>query len=308
MEHIPVLLQECIDGLDIKPGGIYIDGTLGRAGHAVEIAKKLTKGRLIGIDRDEEAINEAAKNLSEYKNKTTLIHGNFKDIENILHKENVDKADGMLFDLGVSSPQLDDADRGFSYTHDVKLDMRMDKSEPLTAFEVVNSWHEEELRKIFFEYGEERYSKKIARAIINKRAKTPIDTTYKLNDVIKIAIPAAARREAGHPSKRCFQALRIAVNGELGSISSMLDIAPSLLKPEGRLCVISFHSLEDRLVKRAFAHGAKGCICSKELPVCVCGNKPVLKLITGKPVTAGKDEVRLNPRARSAKLRVAERI
>ena len=308
MEHIPVLLQECINGLNIKPGGIYIDGTLGRGGHAAEIAKKLTDGRLIAIDRDKEALIESESLLSEYKSSITLIHGNFGDIKNILEKEDINKADGMLFDLGVSSPQLDDVNRGFSYKNDAVLDMRMDPNEPLTAFEAVNTWQEEKLRKTFYEYGEERYSKPIARAIINKRAKAPIDTTFKLNDVIKSAIPAAARREPGHPSKRCFQALRIAVNGELGSISSMLDIAPSLLKPEGRLCVISFHSLEDRLVKRAFTAGAKGCICSKEMPVCVCGNKPVLRLITSKPVTAGTDEIRRNPRAKSAKLRIAERI
>ena len=308
MEHIPVLLQECINGLNIKPDGIYVDGTLGRAGHAKEITKRLTSGRLIAIDRDEEAIKEAKLLLSEYKTRTTLIHGNFKDIEKILKKENAEKADGILFDLGVSSPQLDNGERGFSYNHDAKLDMRMDINEPLTAFEIVNNWQEDKLRMIFYEYGEERYSRSIARAIINKREKTPIDTTFKLNNIIKSAIPAAARREAGHPSKRCFQALRIAVNGELGSISSMLDIVPSLLNTKGRLCIISFHSLEDRLVKRAFAAGAKGCICSKEMPVCICGEEPVLKLITRKPLTAGKEETEHNHRARSAKLRIAEKI
>jgi len=308
MEHIPVLLRESINGLNIKPEGIYVDGTLGRAGHSLEIAKRLTGGRLIAIDRDEEAINEAGMQLSGCKNRITLIHGNFRDIPKILNEEGIKAVDGMLFDLGVSSPQIDNADRGFSYKHNARLDMRMDKNEPLTAYEAVNNWQEEKLRKIFYQYGEERYSRSIARAIAKKRIKAPIDTTFELNDTIISAIPAAARREAGHPSKRCFQALRIAVNDELGSISSMLDFAPSLLKPKGRLCVISFHSLEDRLVKRAFAEGAKGCKCSKEMPVCICGEEPVYKLITRKPVTADIYELKNNPRAASAKLRIAERI
>jgi len=308
MEHIPVLLHETLNGLNIKSNGIYVDGTLGRAGHALEIAKQLTAGRLIAIDCDEEAIEKAGEILSEYKNRTTLIHGNFKDIEKILSKEGVEKVDGMLFDLGVSSPQLDNAQRGFSYMKNAPLDMRMDKNDSLTAFEVVNTWQEGELRKIFYEYGEERYSKQIAREITKKRAAEQIDTTFKLNDTIISALPAAARREAQHPSKRCFQALRIAVNGELGSISSLLHIAPSLLKPEGRLAVISFHSLEDRIVKQSFAAAAKGCACPRDIPVCVCGVTPSLKLITRKPVTADENEVKQNPRARSAKLRIAERV
>ena len=308
MKHVPVLLQESIDGLNIKPDGIYVDGTLGRAGHAIEIAKKLTAGRLIGIDCDEEAIAEAGARLSEYKSVVTLIHGNFKDIADILKNEGVEAVDGMMIDLGVSSPQLDNAERGFSYMHDSRLDMRMDKNKPLTAFDIVNKWQEDEIRKIFYEYGEERYSKSIARAIIKKRADVPIDTTYNLNDVITSAIPAGARREAQHPSKRCFQALRIAVNDELGSIEGMLDSVPTLLKQGGRLCVISFHSLEDRMVKRAFAADAKGCVCPRDFPVCVCGVKPTLKLITRKPIVAAEDEIISNPRARSAKLRIAERI
>jgi len=308
MEHTPVLLQECIVGLNIKPDGIYVDGTLGRAGHAVEIAKRLTTGRLITIDRDEEAISEAEDLLSLYKDHTTFAHGNFKDIKRILNENGLEKTDGMLFDLGVSSPQLDNAKRGFSYKKDAGLDMRMDKTDSMTAYEIVNNWKEEDLRKIFYQYGEERYSKSIARAIIKRRTLAPIDTTFQLNDIITSAIPAAARREAQHPSKRCFQALRIAVNDELGSISEMLNIAPSLLNPGGRLCVISFHSLEDRLVKRAFAACAKGCICPGDIPVCICGLKPTLKLITRKPVIADKTEANVNPRARSAKLRIAERI
>jgi 16S rRNA (cytosine1402-N4)-methyltransferase len=308
MEHIPVLLRESIEGLNIDPDGIYVDGTLGRAGHALEIVKKLAGGRLVAIDRDEGAIQKAGMLLSKYKKQTTLIHGNFKDITGILEGEGIEAVDGMLFDLGVSSPQLDDAARGFSYMHDARLDMRMDENESLTALEIVNSWPEDKLRKVFYEYGEERYTKSIVREIIKKRVVAPIDTTYKLNDVIISAIPPAARREAQHPSKRCFQALRIAVNDELDAISEMLDAAPSLLKPKGRLCVISFHSLEDRLVKRSFATAAKGCICPKDFPVCSCRAVPVLKLITRKPLTAGSDEVKHNPRARSGKLRIAERI
>jgi len=308
MEHTPVLLHESIEGLQIKHDGIYVDGTLGRAGHASEIVKRLSTGRLIAIDRDEEAIKEAKELLSGYKGLTTFIHGNFKDINTILKNEGIEKVNGMLFDLGVSSPQLDSTSRGFSYNKDAPLDMRMDKTDRLTAFEVINNWQEENLRKIFFEYGEERYSKSIARAIIKQRAITEIDTTFKLNDVIFAAIPAAARREAQHPSKRCFQAIRIAVNDELGSTAEMLDKVPSLLKPEGRLCVISFHSLEDRLVKRSFVSNAKGCDCPPDIPVCICGKKPTLKLITRKPVTADKTEEEINPRSRSAKLRIAERI
>jgi len=308
MEHVPVLLHECIDGLNIDPSGIYVDGTLGRAGHALEIVKKLSGGQLLAIDCDEDAINEAKEQLIEYKDSVTFIKGNFADIESILKEAGLKKVNGMLFDLGVSSPQLDNADRGFSYMQDAKLDMRMDKKQTLTAFDIVNDWDEENLRNIFYEYGEERYSKSIAQKIAKQRLSAPIVTTFELNDIILSAIPAAARREPQHPSKRCFQALRIAVNDELGSISKMLDAAPSLLKQQGRLCVISFHSLEDRLVKRAFAAGAAGCDCSKDFPVCVCKKVPSLKLITRKPIVAGSDEAKNNPRARSAKLRIAQRI
>ena len=308
MEHTPVLLKESINGLNIKPNGTYVDGTLGRAGHAIEIVEKLTGGQLVAIDRDEEAIKRATLLLSDYKNKITLIHGNFRDIAKIIHKVGVKKVDGMLFDLGVSSPQLDDSTRGFSYMQDAFLDMRMDEKDSLCAFEIVNNWSESELRKVFFDYGQERYSKLIAREITKKRSLAPINTTFQLNDTIISAIPAAARREAQHPSKRCFQALRIAVNDELGSLRDMLNLVPELLKPEGRICVISFHSLEDRLVKKSFAIAAKGCVCPREVPVCICGIKPTLRLITRKPVTAGNDEVKQNPRARSAKLRIAERL
>ena len=307
-QHIPVLLHESIEGLNIKPEGIYIDGTLGRAGHALEIVKRLTTGQLIAIDRDEDAIDMAKTQLFDYKNRTTLIHGNFKDIKKIMDEVGVEKVDGMLFDLGVSSPQLDNVTRGFSYMQDANLDMRMDKNESLTASKIVNNWQEGELRKIFYEYGEERYSRAIARAIVKKRAREQIDTTFKLNETIISAIPAAARREAQHPSKRSFQALRIAVNDELGSVSTMLSAAPSLLKPEGRLSIISFHSLEDRLVKRAFSAATKNCNCPRGAPICICNVKPTLKLINRKPIIASESETKRNPRARSAKLRIAERI
>jgi len=308
MEHTPVLLHESIDGLNIKPGGIYIDGTLGRAGHAREILKKLGRGRLIAIDRDRDAIDEVRFALSDYKDRITYVHGNFGDLTEILGKQGIEAVDGMLFDLGVSSPQLDDTARGFSYMHDARLDMRMDKSQALTAYEIVNDRQEEELREIFFEYGEERYSRLIAREIIKRRATAPIETTFELNDIIISAIPAAARREPQHPSKRCFQALRIAVNDELGSIKEMLGAAPQLLKPEGRICVISFHSLEDRLVKKSFAALARDCSCPKDIPVCVCEGAAIYKLITRKPIVADADETERNTRARSAKLRIAERL
>jgi len=308
MEHIPVLLKKSIEGLNIKPGGIYVDGTVGCGGHAREIAKRLGTGRLIGIDRDSEAITEARIQLAEFKNRITFIHGNFRDISKFLCSESIEAVDGMLFDLGVSSPQLDDPERGFSYMRDAFPDMRMDARDELTAFEAINSWQEDKLRKIFYEYGEERYSRHIAGAIIKKRAIAPINTTFELNDLIISAVPASARREKQHPSKRIYQALRIAVNDELGSIAEMLDTAPDMLKQGGRICVISFHSLEDRLVKNSFAVRDKGCICPKDIPVCVCGKTPTLKVITRKPVTVSQKESEANPRARSAKLRIAEKL
>jgi len=308
MEHIPVLLEESIKGLEIKPDGVYLDGTLGRAGHAAAIVKRLGTGRLIAIDCDEDAIREAKAELAGYENKVTIVHGNFGDIADIISEAGFQKVDGMLFDLGVSSPQLDNAGRGFSYMQNAPLDMRMDKRSSLSAFEAVNNWQEEELKKVFFEYGEERFSKQIAREIVKKRTQAPINTTFKLNEIITGAIPAAARRQPAHPSKRCFQALRIAVNDELGKIEKMLAAAPELLRQNGRLCVISFHSLEDRLVKRSFAARAKGCTCPPDAPVCICNNTPMLRLITRKPVTAGIEETKRNPRARSAKLRIASRL
>jgi len=308
MRHVPVLLKQSVDGLNIKSNGIYIDGTLGRAGHAYEIVKRLDKGQLVAIDRDEEALREAKHILSDFENKIIFIHGDFKDVATQLVNEGIQNVDGMIFDLGVSSPQLDDARRGFSYMQDANLDMRMDRSQSLTAFDIINNLQEEQLKKILFMYGEERYAKAITKAIVKRRNIEPVQTTFELNDIIISAIPAVARREAQHPSKRTFQALRIAVNDELASLESMLDKVPALLKPGGRICVISFHSLEDRIVKRTLKTYTQGCICPKDIPVCVCGVKPSMKLITRKPLVADDEQVRHNPRARSAKLRIAERL
>jgi len=309
MEHTPVLLEQCIAGLMIKPNGTYVDGTLGRGGHSIEIAKKIGNGgRLICFDRDAEAIKETAEVLSEYKEKITFIHDNYSTLVETVTALGIAAVDGMLFDLGVSSPQLSDPNRGFSYMKDAPLDMRMDADQELTALEAVNNWSIDELRKVFFEYGEEKYSDRIARAIVRHREKTPVMTTFDLNEIIISAIPPAARREQQHPSKRCFQALRIAVNDELGALRKMIGCAPDILKAGGRICVISFHSLEDRIIKNEFALRAKGCICPKDFPVCVCGIKPTLKLITKKPLTPDERELEENPRARSAKLRIAEKI
>lgn len=308
MDHIPVLLEECLNGLNIRPDGIYIDGTLGRAGHALEIAKRLSAGRLIGIDQDETAVAEAEKILGGFGNKVTLVRGNFRDIGKTLDRLGIEKADGMLFDLGVSSPQLDDAERGFSYMTDAPLDMRMDKSGGLSAGRIVNEWPEAELKRILYDYGEERWAPAIASSIVRRRGDKPIETTAELADIIKASMPKRALREKQHPAKRSFQAIRIAVNDELGAIGEMLEAAPDRLNSKGRLCVISFHSLEDRLVKNAFNRREKGCTCPPDFPVCVCGFVPTLKVITKKPIIPGTDELARNPRSRSAKLRIAERL
>ena len=305
--HVPVLLHECIDALNIRPDGVYVDGTLGRAGHSREIAQRLTTGRLICIDRDQAAIDAAQDRLAPWLDRVTLIHSNFDQLGAILDELGVTGADGMLFDLGVSSPQLDDPARGFSYMHDAPLDMRMDETQPLTAKDVVNVWSEEELRRILFDYGEERYAPAIARAIVRRRADKPIETTLELVDVIRGAMPAAALREKQHPAKRSFQAIRIAVNGELDALSPMLEAAADKLSPGGRLAVITFHSLEDRIVKKTMQRLATGCTCPPEFPVCVCGKKPKLRLVNRKPIVSGGEELEENPRARSAKLRVAEK-
>jgi 16S rRNA (cytosine1402-N4)-methyltransferase len=308
MGHVPVLLQECIEGLSIKPDGVYVDGTLGRGGHTSEIAKRLRTGLVIGIDRDLTAIREAEKNLSRYGEKIRLVHGNFRNIGAILDELGISAVDGMLFDLGVSSPQLDEDKRGFSYMKDAPLDMRMDREERLTAFEIVNRWPEEDLKEILFTYGEERYSARIAAAIVKKRAQSPSETTTELADIIRSAMPGKALREQQHPAKRSFQAIRIAVNDELRAISDLLEAAADRLHPGGRICVITFHSLEDRLVKNAFAAREHGCTCPRDFPVCVCGFVPTLKVITKRPVVPDPEEIKENPRARSAKLRIAEKI
>ena len=305
--HKPVLLHECLDALAIRPDGIYVDGTLGRAGHSLEIVRRLTTGRLIALDRDETAIEAASRRLGGYLDKVTLVHSNFSALGSVLHELNISGVDGMLFDLGVSSPQLDEAQRGFSYRQDAPLDMRMDASAALTAREVVNTYPYEELRRILFEYGEERYASAIAKKICAARERAPIETTLELAELIRSAMPAAALREKQHPAKRSFQAIRIAVNDELGELPPMLDAAAENLKRGGRLAVITFHSLEDRIVKRKFQELAQGCICPPEFPVCVCGRKPKMKLVSRKPIVSGGDELAENPRARSAKLRVAEK-
>lgn len=307
--HRPVLLHECIEALAIRPDGIYLDGTLGRGGHSEEIAKRLSdKGRLLCVDRDRQALEEAGRRLAPWADRITFLHGNFADLDTLMDRAGVAAADGMLFDLGVSSPQLDDPERGFSYMHDAPLDMRMDRDDALTAWTVVNQWPREEIRRVLSQYGEERYAGPIAAAIDKARQKAPIETTGQLVEVIKGALPAAALREKQHPAKRSFQGIRIAVNDELASVSRMLQAAIPRLNPGGRLAVISFHSLEDRIVKSELAAAAKGCTCPPEFPVCVCGKTPQVKLVTRKPILPGEDELEENPRARSAKLRVAEKV
>lgn len=305
--HVSVLLREAVDALAVKPEGVYVDGTLGRAGHSREIAKQLTTGRLIAIDRDAAALEAAPGRLGPLMDKVTLLHGNFADLDSLLDGAGEDKVDGLLFDLGVSSPQLDDETRGFSYLKDAPLDMRMDTSAPLTARDVVNEWPQEELKRILRDYGEERYAAQIAAKVVKRREERPIETTLELADLIRSAMPAAALREKQHPAKRSFQAIRIAVNDELAAIPQMLEQALERLNPGGRLAVITFHSLEDRPVKAAMQSWAKGCTCPPDFPVCVCGNKPKAKLITRKPILPGEEELNANPRARSAKLRVAEK-
>ena len=307
-QHRSVLLDECIDALSIRPDGIYLDGTLGGAGHSLEICRRLTTGRLIGVDRDEVALRAAEERLKPFADRVTTVHSNFCEINTILDGLGLDGVDGMLFDLGVSSPQLDDASRGFSYMADAPLDMRMDRGEALTASTVVNEWPQEELRRILYEYGEERYAPQIAAAIVRSRQQRPIETTLELVDVIRSAMPPQALREKQHPAKRSFQAIRIAVNDELASVSRLMHDAIDRLNPGGRLAVITFHSLEDRIVKNAMQAAAKGCTCPPEFPVCICGKKPKVRVLTRKPIVSGAQELAENPRARSAKLRVAEKL
>ena len=306
--HRSVLLDECMEGLAIKPDGIYVDGTAGGAGHSSEIAKKLESGRLVAIDQDETAVAVATNRLKALGKNTTVVRSNFCELASVCRELGIEKIDGLLLDLGVSSYQLDTAERGFSYSADAALDMRMDNRCSLTAYDVVNSYSEQELKKILFDYGEERYAPAIASAIVKKRAVAPIKTTAELSDIIKYAIPPAAREGGHHPAKRSFQAIRIEVNRELDVIEPAIKSAVELLDKGGRIAIITFHSLEDRIVKQAFASLASGCTCPKDFPVCVCGNKPKVKLVNRKPILPSKQELEENPRSRSAKLRVAEKL
>ena len=306
--HISVLLQECLDGLHIRPDGIYVDGTLGGAGHSSCIAQRLTTGRLIGIDRDPVALKAAGERLKPHKDRVTLVHSNFSEMAQVLRELDIPGVDGILLDLGVSSPQLDDGARGFSYMADAPLDMRMNSGDSLSAHTVVNTWSQEELKRILYNYGEERYAPQIAAAICRYRAEKPIETTLELVDIIRSAMPTAALREKQHPAKRSFQAIRIAVNDELGAVEQIMKDAVDLLNPGGRLAIITFHSLEDRIVKLGMNEWAKGCTCPPNFPVCVCGKKPLVKLISRKPITASDEELEANPRSRSAKLRICEKI
>lgn len=305
--HISVLLEECIEGLNIKPDGIYVDGTLGGAGHSSRIAQKLTTGRLIGIDRDTVALKAAGERLAPYADRVILVHSNFCEIKQVLQDLGIEGVDGILLDLGVSSPQLDDGSRGFSYMADAPLDMRMNREDLLTAHTVVNTWSQEELKRILYTYGEERYAPQIAAAICRRREQKPIETTLELVDIIRSGMPAAALREKQHPAKRSFQAIRIAVNDELGAVERVMKDAIEVLNPGGRLCIITFHSLEDRIVKLGMSEAAKGCTCPPNFPVCVCGKKPLVELISRKPIVSGDRELEMNPRARSAKLRICQK-
>ena len=306
--HKSVLLQEVIEGLNLKPDGIYVDGTLGGAGHSFHIAEKLTAGgRLIGIDRDEDAIRAATKRLSPFSDRVTVVRGNYEDTVGILSDLGITGIDGMLLDLGVSSYQLDEAERGFSYREDAPLDMRMDNRDTLTAYDVVNGYEEAELYRIIREYGEDRFAKNIAKHICEKREKEPIATTFALAEVIKGAVPAKFRTN-GHPAKQTFQAIRIEVNRELEILKESLAGIIEIMNPGARLAVISFHSLEDRIVKQCMKDAEDPCICPKDFPVCVCGRKPLGHVVTRKPVTSSEEELAENPRAHSAKLRIFERI
>ena len=307
--HYSVLLSECIDALDIKPDGIYVDGTAGGGGHSLEIAKHLGKnGRLIAIDQDEDAIAAASARLSGFSDRVTIVRNNFSNLADVCAELGIDKIDGFLIDAGVSSFQLDCAERGFAYSADAPLDMRMDKRNSLTARTVVNEYSEAELKKILFEYGEERFSPNIAAAIVRERAIAPIETTSQLSDIIRGAIPAFAREGGHHPAKRSFQAIRIEVNRELDVIEPAIRAAEKLMRRGGRIAVITFHSLEDRIVKQTFADLASGCTCPRNFPVCVCGKKPTVKTVNKKPILPSAKELEENPRSRSAKLRVAEKL
>jgi len=307
-KHLPVLLNECLDALDIKEDGIYVDCTLGGAGHSLEILKRLSpKGRLIGIDQDEDALKAAKENLKEYNN-VLYVHNNFYNIDAILEKLGIEKVDGILMDLGVSSFQLDSAERGFSYMKDARLDMRMDRTQSLSAYDVVNNYSEQEIGEVLRNYGEEKFSKRIANFIVDRRALKSIDTTLELVNIIDAAIPAKYKREGGHPAKRTFQGIRIEVNGELKILNKAIEDGVHRLQYGGRMAVITFQSLEDRIVKNVFKDLHDPCKCPKELPMCVCGKTPIVKLISRKPIVATEEELEVNKRSRSAKLRVAQKI
>jgi 16S rRNA (cytosine1402-N4)-methyltransferase len=307
-KHVSVLLNECLDALNIKEDGIYVDCTLGGAGHSLEILKRLsTKGRLIGIDQDTEALKAAKENLKDYNN-VTYVHDNFYNIEAILEKLDVGKVDGILMDLGVSSFQLDEAERGFSYMRDATLDMRMDRSKGISAYDVVNSYSEQQIGEVLRNYGEEKFSKRIANFIVDRRVDKPINTTLELVNVIDAAIPAKYKRDGGHPAKRTFQGIRIEVNGELRILNKAIEDGIQRLKSGGRMAIITFHSLEDRIVKVKFKDLHDPCKCPKELPMCVCGKTPIVNLISRKPIVATEEELEINKRSRSAKLRVCEKV
>lgn len=305
--HVSVLLKECIEGLNIKPNGIYIDGTLGGGGHSFKILQLLENGKLIGIDQDTDALKAATERLKIFEDKFVPVHRNFSEIETVLDELGIKKIDGLLLDLGVSSFQLDEAERGFSYMNDGKLDMRMNQSDTLTAYDIVNTYSERKLTSIINEYGEENWANRIAKFIIEARTEKPIETTFELVEVIKKAIPAAARKDGPHPAKRTFQAIRIEVNNELKIIEQTIEATVKRLNKGGRIAIITFHSLEDRIVKTAYKNLAQGCTCPPEFPVCICGGKPKVKIISKKPILPSDEEVEMNPRARSAKLRVAEK-
>lgn len=306
--HRSVLLYECMDGLNINSNGIYVDGTAGGAGHSSEIAKRLESGRLIAIDQDETAVAVATERLNALGKNTTVVRSNFCELAKVCRELGVEQIDGVLLDLGVSSYQLDTSERGFSYNADAPLDMRMDNRCTLSAYDVVNTYSEQELKRILYDYGEERFAPAIASAIVKKRERSPIESTAELSDIIKYAIPPAAREGGHHPAKRSFQAIRIEVNRELDVIEPTIRSAVEMLRPGGRIAIITFHSLEDRIVKQAFASLASGCTCPKDFPICVCGNTPKIKLVNRKPILPSKQELEENPRSRSAKLRVAEKI
>ncbi len=307
-KHVPVLYDECIENLNIKSSGIYVDGTLGGGGHAGGIAEKLgSDGMLIGIDRDIDALNAARKHLESAVCRLELVHSNYSDIRHVLNELGIDGIDGALLDIGVSSFQLDNAERGFSYMHDAPLDMRMNRDEKFTAYDVVNGYDKKRLTEVIKKYGEEKWASRISDFIVNRRKENRIETTGQLVDIIKAAIPASARRDGPHPAKRTFQAIRIEVNGELEELRNAIDEFCDVLLPGGRLCIITFHSLEDRIVKETFSRRLNPCTCPKEFPVCVCGKVTDMKKVTGKPIVSGEAELKNNPRARSAKLRVIEK-